>query len=280
MPELTPYELARKLVLVVKKQDDNMDALIKLVKDTYPDLAQRRVLIIDDEADMASVSGRRVNGVNLAGTISRQIDEFRDLVENSAFLQVTATPYALYLQPDDEVILNGITLFRPKRPAFTVLLPTHEKYVGGDEYFEHDNDVGSPGQYFYREVPVSERDALKEDRRRLQIDKVLTERNSSVLRDAVVTFLVGGTIRRLQQRAGGQRQQKYSFLFHTEQTCASHDWQLRVVSAVHDALVDEAVADSPSFNTLLRAAYDDLAASVTVDDLVSPEFEDVKKVCR
>lgn len=279
VPDLTPYELASKLVFVVKKEDDNMNALIELFNETYPALRERRVLIIDDEADMASVSGRRVNGINTAGTISRQIDEFRELVANSAFLQVTATPYALYLQPDDQVFLNGESIFRPKRPAFTVLLPTHDKYVGGDEYFEHDNDPNSAGQYFYLEVPLSERDALKkEDRRRLQIDRVLTEKNCAVLRGALVTFLVGGTIRRLQQRTAGQRQQKYSFLFHTEQTKAAHDWQSRIVAALHDALVDQARADSPAFNALLRSAYDDLRRSVdALEGVDLPNLDDVKK---
>ena len=278
VPELTPYERARKLIFVVKKEDDNMSALIKLFRDRYPDLRERGVVIIDDEADMASVSGKRINGISLGGTIARQIDTFRDLVSNSAFLQVTATPYALYLQPDDNVNLNEECLFEPKRPAFTVLLPTHDKYVGGDAYFEYENDGSAPGQFFYREVPVSERDALKkEDRRRLQIDKVLTEKNSAVVRDAVVTFLVGGTIRRLQQRTEGQRQQKYSFLFHTEQTRASHDWQLRVVNAVHEALVDQARADSPAFNSLLRFAFDDLRRSVVLGTSPLPEFENIKK---
>ena len=117
-----------------------------------------------------------MSGLTEAGVISRQIDDLRGLVTNSAFLQVTATPYALYLQPDDEAIVNGISMFKPKRPAFTVLLPIHSKYTGGDEYFEKSTEPDSPGFYFYREVPIAERDALKhEDRRRLQIDRVLTE---------------------------------------------------------------------------------------------------------
>ncbi len=187
------------------------------------------MLIIDDEADLASVSFRKTNGVSTAGVISQQIDQLRESVTNSAFLQVTATPYALYLQPDDEVVVNGSSLFKPKRPAFTVLLPTHSKYAGGDEYFEKSTEPDSPAFYFYREVPLAERDALKkEDRRRLQIDRVLTDKNAAVLRDAVVTFLVGGAIRRLQQRAAGQWPQKYSFLFHTEQSRSSHEWQERV----------------------------------------------------
>ncbi|MDR3406884.1 MAG: Z1 domain-containing protein [Methylovirgula sp.] len=281
VPDLTPYELARKLVFVVKKEDDNMHRLIELFTETYPSLRQRRVLIIDDEADLASVSGRRVQGLNIAGTISRQIDTFRESVSNSAYLQVTATPYALYLQPEDDVAINGNQLFQPKRPAFTVLLPVHEKYVGGDQYFGCDSENNSPGQYFYREVPTAERDALKkEDRRRLQIDRVLTEKNVTVMRDAIVSFIVGGTIRRLQQRAAGQRPQKYSFLFHTEQQRSSHDWQLKVVSAVRDALIDQAEADSPLFNELLRAAYVDLRRSADTDEFPLPDFDEVKNAVR
>ena len=169
-------------------------------------------------------------------------------------------------------------LFKPKRPAFTVLLPTHSKYAGGDEYFEKSTETESPAFYFYREVPLAERDALKkEDGRRLQIDRVLTEKNSAVLRDAVVTFLVGGAIRRLQQRAAGQRPQKYSFLFHTEQSRSSHEWQEKVASAIRDSLVDQARADSPLFNELVRAGYNDLRRSIELEEVPLPKLEDVKK---
>lgn len=278
VPDLTPYELTHKLVFVVKKEDDNMRRLLELFQTTYPELQQKKVLIIDDEADLASVSGRRVNGVSTVGVISRQIDELRELVSNSSFLQVTATPYSLYLQPEEEIVPAGTSLFKPKRPAFTVLLPSHGKYVGGDEYFEKSADSESPAFFFFTEVPLAERDALKkEDRRRFEIGKVLTEKNTAVLRDAIVAFLVGGTIRRLQQHASNQRAQKYSFLFHTEQGRSSHEWQERVSGAMRDALVDQARADSPLFNELLRAAYVDLRRSVELEILPLPSLEEVKK---
>ncbi len=280
VPELTPYELTHKLIFVVKKEDDNLRRLLDLFQNQYPQLRSRSVLIIDDEADLASVSGRRTGGIGTAGIISRQIDQLRDSVTNSAFLQVTATPYALYLQPNDEIVINGEALFKPKRPAFTVLLPTHSKYVGGDEYFERSGDAESSAFYFFREVPIQERDALKkEDRRRLQIDRVLTEKNTAVLRDAIVTFLVGGTIRRLQQRAAGPRQkpQKYSFLLHTEQSRSSHEWQETVAVAIRDALVDQARADSPLFDELVRAAYMDLRRSIELEAIMLPNVDEVKK---
>jgi hypothetical protein len=278
VPELTLYELNRKLIFIVKKEDDNLKHLLNLFTGRYPSLKQKSVLIIDDEADLASVSFRKTNGVSGAGVISQQIDKLRALVTRSAFLQVTATPYALYLQPDEEIVVNGNSLFKPKRPAFTVLLPTHSKYTGGDEYFEKSTDTDSPASFFYREVPMAERDAVKkEDRRRLQIDRVLTERNAAVLRDAVVTFLVGGAIRRLQQQDVGQRSQKYSFLFHTEQSRGSHEWQVRVASAIRDALVDQANTDSPLFNELLRSAFFDLKRSIELEGVSLPKIDAVKE---
>lgn len=278
VPELTPYELTHKLVFVVKKEDDNLRRLLSLFRDQYPQLRTKSVLIIDDEADLASVSFRKMSGLSTAGVISQQIDRLRESVTKSAFLQVTATPYALYLQPNDEIDIPGGSLFKPKRPAFTVLLPTHSKYAGGDEYFEKSTEPDSPAFYFYREVPLGERDALKqEDRRRLQIDKVLTEKNAAVLRDAVVTFLVGGAIRQIQQRAAGQRPQKYSFLFHTEQSRTSHEWQLKVAGAIRDALIDQARADSPLFHELVRTAYMDLKRSIELEGMSLPTLEDVTR---
>lgn len=278
VPDLTPYELSRKLIFVVKKEDDNLKRLLSVFQERFPGLRQKSVLIIDDEADLASVSFRKTSGVTLPGVISQQIDQLREAVTTSAYLQVTATPYSLYLQPDDELVANGTSLFKPKRPAFTVLLPIHNKYVGGDEYFEKSTDSDSPFFYFFREVPLTERDALKkEDRRRLQIDKVLTEKNVAVLRDAIVTFLVGGAIRRLQQRAAGQRPQKYSFLFHTEQSRSSHEWQERLATAIRDNLVDQAREDSPLFDQLIRAAYSDLRRSIELEGVRVPAIDAVKE---
>ena len=276
VPNLTRHELARKLIFVVKKEDDNLRRLISLVEERFPKLQDQRVLIIDDEADLASVSSRRMGGNVARGVISQQIDRFRELVPNSAFLQVTATPYALYLQPAEEVLTASGTFFKPKRPAFTVILPPHDKYIGGDEYFEYCNDPKHAAYYFYREVPLAERDAMKkEDRRRLQIHRVLAEKNAAILKEAIVTFLVGGVIRILQLADAGQSPQKYSFLFHTEHARHSHDWQMRIAEAIRDSLVDQARQDSPEFNELLQVAHEDLKRSIAIIGKPLPVLERV-----
>ena len=104
--------MTHKLIFVVKKEDDNLRRLLSLFRNNTPRLRSKSVLIIDDEADLASVSFRKTNGVSTAGIISQQIDQLRESVTNSAFLQVTATPYALYLQPEDEIAVNGRLSFQ------------------------------------------------------------------------------------------------------------------------------------------------------------------------
>ncbi len=88
---------------MVKKEDDNLRRLLKAFDD-FPALRDKKVLIIDDEADFASLTFRRKEGVVSVGVIAGQIDVLRKLVRSSSFLQVTATPYSLYLQPEEAAL--------------------------------------------------------------------------------------------------------------------------------------------------------------------------------
>lgn len=77
------------------------------------------MLLVDDEADLASIRFVRKTGdpnIN-QGTIADQIDELRDMTQGIAFLQVTATPYSLYLQPEGYEDDGSNYVFKPKRPA-------------------------------------------------------------------------------------------------------------------------------------------------------------------
>jgi hypothetical protein len=278
LPEnLTSYELNQKLILVVKKEDGNLRRLLNAFNAQYPALKEKRLLIIDDEADTASLSFHRREGLVDAGVISQQIDQLRGLVSDCNFLQVTATPYSLYLQPDEEVLPDGNSLFKPKKPAFTEILPIHSDYVGGDYYFEKSADPASPCYYFFEAVPPAERDALKlEDRRRLKIENALEETNASVLVGAVMNFIVGGTVRRMQQKGAGLPIEKYSFLFHTESSRQSHDWQERVGNQINHDLVEAARADAKIFDRLLDRAYKDLKTSMDLAGGGMPAYADVR----
>jgi hypothetical protein len=125
---LTQYEMNQKIIIVAKKETNNLRRLDTALFETYPTLANKSVLIIDDEADFASVGFKRTKqqGIEM-NRIATQIDEIRRNLANCDFLQVTATPYSLYLQPDND---ETNQVFEPKRPAFTELVPVHSSYIG------------------------------------------------------------------------------------------------------------------------------------------------------
>ena len=145
VPDLSAWEIdEQKLILVAKKEANNMKRLLKLFKETHRALLSKRVLIVDDEADFASIRFTKKKGEPdiEQGRIADRVDELRRELAGCAFLQVTATPYSLYLQPEDYPTQPGTNYtFEPKRPAFTTLVPIHDGYVGGDHYFgEHTED--------------------------------------------------------------------------------------------------------------------------------------------
>jgi len=221
---LTNYVLRQKLIFVAKKQKDNLGRIIKCLEETYPNLKQRKLLIVDDEADFASIGFTRTRneGIELK-KIATMIDNLRTKVEKSDFLQVTATPYSLYLQPED-IQLNDV-IFKPIRPAFTVLLPIYPTYIGGDYYFKEEDYEETIDDYIYQEVPSEELGVLKkEDGRVFKIEEALKSKKIHFLRTAIINFIVGSVIRRIQQQDSDAKVSKYSFIVHTDIAKKTHDW--------------------------------------------------------
>lgn len=262
--KLTKSELRRKLVIVAKKQSQNLDRLIQFLSDNET-LKGRRILIVDDEADLAGVRFVKNKQTDLVdqGIIAGKIDTLRNMSSGVAFLQVTATPYSLYLQPDDyESTISASFIFMPKKPAFTELLPINTEYVGGDFYFGdfEDDDYRS---HLYVEVSEIEQDALRrEDRRRISPARVLDTPNASGLRRSIITFILAACIRRWQQSELGERPQKYAMIIHNDTQKAAQSWQANVVEWIIAALLDAATNKPQKLNTLFSEAYDDLNNSV------------------
>ncbi len=274
MPDnLTGYERNKKLIIIVKKEVNNMRRILKTLASVYPDLREKKILIIDDEADFASISFRKHEEAIEVGRISSQIDELWNIVKEVDYLQVTATPYSLYLQPTTEETAN--MKFLPRRPIFTTLVPIHDNYVGGQFYFEESDDEDSIAYNVYEEVSTDERDVLKKsDSRRLKLDDVLFSEKIKSLRSAVINFIVGSVIRRFQQESTNEKVQKYALIAHSEISRASHHWQAEVIKAIVSQLAIAAKSDKPVVRQLLREAYDDIIKSLQkVDGMVIPSID-------
>lgn len=94
-----------------------------------PEIASSRVLIIDDEADQASLNTLVRSGAE--SRIYGAIDQLRSKIPNHAFIQFTATPFApLLLEPDD-----------PLFPRFVEFLEPGLGYTGGREFFIEKSDM-------------------------------------------------------------------------------------------------------------------------------------------
>lgn len=277
MPDnLTGYERNKKLIIVVKKEVNNMRRILDKLASVYPDLRQKKILIVDDEADYASISFRKHAEAVEIGRISSQIDELRNIVEKVDYLQVTATPYSLYLQPNMD---EQKSEFLPRRPAFTVLVPVHEKYVGGDFYFDENDREDSVAGYIFEEVPFEERDVLKEpDARRLKLDDVLSSGKIEALRRAIMNFIVGAVVRRLQQRDAGETEQKYAFVAHSEIHRNSHGWQYDIITTLILKFAEIAKSDGHALDSLIDASYSDLERSIqAANSLTTPDLNRVRE---
>lgn len=287
---LSKYEIDQKMIIVAKKEINNLRRLRKVLIDQYPDLKSKKILFVDDEADFASIGYRRdrESGDIEPGKISKAIDDLRSDVNSSSYLQVTATPYSLYLQPDEDAE-NVNALFIPKKPSFTQILPVHSNYVGGDYYFIKSQEEGTVPAYTYQEVQVEELNNLKAkkstgkaDGRSFKLDDVLTSDVTIMLRESIMNFIVGGRIRIMQQRQEGIKEEKFSFIIHTEQSKTSHDWQESLVSELTKKLSLLAKENTVDFRAMVEDAYHNISKSVSVSGkYYLPSFQEVyDDVCK
>jgi hypothetical protein len=274
---LSDYELNQKLVIVAKKQVHNLARVLKFFGETYPHLKGRRALLIDDEADLASVrfvQGSQ-NGAIEQGKIAEQMDQLRILFSTSAFLQVTATPYSLYLQPETyQGTSRNQYVFQPKRPAFTELLPLHGGYVGGDDYFLP-HDENDPRSRLVVNVEPSEQDALRRpDGRKIKPDTVLSSPNARGYVRAIVTFILSGCIRRCQLRSAGESLKKYAMIIHNDTQKAAHEWQSSVLRMILEA-IHSRITNRGDLDDIIGESRDDLRSSVIANGDTMPSDADL-----
>jgi len=274
--KLTKSEQRHKLVIVAKKQAKNLERIIQFFDADYPDLKNRKVLIVDDEADLASVRFvRKKDQPDVEqGKIAEQMDAMRRLVAKVAYLQVTATPYSLYLQPESYGAEGEEGyVFKPKKPAFTELLPIHSGYVGGDDYFlaPQEND---PRSSLVVDVQRDEQDALRrEDQRRIRPERVLDSPNTRGLVRAIITFVLAACLRRWQQAEAGEKKRKYAMIIHNDTQKAAHAWQDQIIEWVFEAATEAAINDPQKLRPLFDSAFADLSSSIAADKGRTPKAD-------
>ncbi|MCI0329762.1 MAG: Z1 domain-containing protein [candidate division Zixibacteria bacterium] len=191
-------------------------------------------LIIDDEADQASLNTKTARADGTRSAINNRIIELRGFFEKNTYLQVTATPQALFLQ----------TPGHDFRPKFTVLSHPGSAYVGGDDFFGDESNL-------VREFDLEDiitMTAGPQPTPTLEIPRSLLE--------ALDTFMIGATFKRTQEA-----DQNCAFLCHVSTRTADHKHIVDLMRKYKTDLTNELKSKNPTVLVRLKEAYDDLAST-------------------
>lgn len=272
---------APKLVLIVKKEDDNIRQLISLFKDENNALLRRRVLVVDDEADVTSVGYKHAKegGIKLQ-KVHALINEFRQMMRSegaggACYLQVTATPYSLYLQSN-----HPGQSHLSVRPVFTRVIEPGPGYVGTEYFF---GDTSGHADLAVSLIPARELAVLDGGKRKrksfanplgIGFKQLPGERspkyNLTALRGGLIGFVVAATIRMIQDgvRAKGRR---YAFIVHTDTGMRSHARQNEIVQSMVEQIRLFAKTDPSCLTDLFETAYDEIEALASSHSVKLPD---------
>ena len=271
--DLTSYELEKKLIFIAKKQKDILTRICTFIKE-YMILGNKRCLIIDDEADTTGIGYEKIKGTKDEfdlRTVASEVNNIRGNLDGYVFIQVTATPYALYLQPKFEG-----TEIKPIKPLKTVLVPAGSTYIGGEDYFINFNEENSPGRFVFEEVSDEEQiiaAAKTTDRRRFKEEEILIrEDRMTVFKRAIINFVMGGCV--LEQNG---IKNKYAFVIHTAVAKAAHSRLAEITKIYVEKLEQELPDEKVYIDKLLQQSYEDIEKSIVAYGLVMPEYDVVKQ---
>jgi len=191
-------------LVVLKKNSTVLNKFRKDLKSIHANLAEIPTLIIDDEADQASVNTRKPNpnAEKNRTAINKHLSELLTTMPRAQYVGYTATPFAnVFVNPEDE----GDIFPRD----FLISLPPGEGYMGGKDFhdlFPSDAlDTEDPG--------TSNEAAFVRDLRGVSPDD-----EDSELADAIDAYLLTGAIKLFR----ASRESSISFRHHTMLVHTSH----------------------------------------------------------
>jgi hypothetical protein len=247
---------------VVKKNFAVLTKLDRWLQSAAGYLAEMPVLLIDDEADQASintksnrppdptVSDEDDSDDNQAPSkINALIRSILARTPKAAYIAYTATPFAnILINPDAVDRRVGDDLF-PK--DFVIQLPRPEGYTGTEELF----GVQAQGRDVLRKVPEEDVQALRAKRGHKMAEVVIEQQRDGLptsLSDALISFCLAGGVRILRSGFAGNG---HTMLVHVSQRT---DDQERIASAIRGQveLWREAERQGQRLDALFASVWD------------------------
>ena len=186
---------------VVKKNTTALKNLLRDLQDVRADLREIPVLIIDDEADQASVNTVNPNSKQAKkdqktrSAINRLINELLGKMPRAQYIGYTATPFAnVFISPDDSEDIF------PK--DFIVSLTPSDEYMGGTKFHDLGGlDESEKGDPAHSNEAAHVRDLLAAD----------DDSEREEIRNALDAFVLSGAIKKWRQA----NDDKLTFRHHT-----------------------------------------------------------------
>jgi hypothetical protein len=271
-PDVRILQSPAPFLAVVKKNVVVLDKLDRWLKSAERYLDDIPVLIIDDEADLASINTRGNRPLDSA--VGDDEDEREDLnlapsrtnglirsilrrVRKAAYIAYTATPFANILISPDAVDRHfGDDLF-PK--DFVIQLPRPKGYTGTEELF----GTSARHRNVLQRVPDEDVRLLRAPRRRKTAEIVIGKDNDTLpgsLAEALIAFCLAGGVRGLRPGFAGK---PHTMLVHVSQRILD---QQRVADAIRDQveLWCEAERQGQRLEELFGSTWDRIKDGVEV----------------
>ena len=244
-----PRDECPTILITVMKHHSHLRRLTDLLRRL--DLSQVPTLIIDDEADQASLN-TRVSQED-ESTTYRCLVELRNIIPSHTYLQYTATPQAPLL----------ISIIDSMSPEFVQVLEPGNGYVGGVDFFGNSTHARN----LVRVIPPREIPSAEDP---------LDETPNSLL-SALRVFLVGVSAGIIQQHNwGGYR----SMLVHPSHRTALHGEycdRIEYILEEWKQILNESDSDDrDDLENDFREAYADIEQTVTG----LPAYDDILRTLR
>ncbi|MCJ0906089.1 Z1 domain-containing protein [Rhodococcus sp. ARC_M6] len=232
-------------IAVVKKNVSSLKKLVADLKKVPTELDQIPTLIIDDEADQASVNTidpKKMKSEQIERTaINGQIAEILGLLKRAQYIGYTATPFAnVFVDPEDSVNVFP--------SDFIVSLERPGPYMGGADFHDFDDldeDQKTPEN-------SNEKAYVRDLRADSDEDRALEQ-----LR-ALDSFVLSGAIKLFRESKGAKPYRHHTMLVHES-----------VKQAEHDAVADD-------FKALWKSAgYSQAKSLARLEQLWSDDFAPV-----
>jgi hypothetical protein len=239
-----PSNLGSPTLMVVKKNKTVLESLrdqLKYHRNLFN--LDIPVLVIDDEADQASVDTSDPNKEEDPKTINRLIRQILEVFNRKAYVGYTATPFAnLLIGTDSNTAEEGNDLY-PK--DFLVGLPKPKDYCGPEEFFNVEEDADDPRPSLIRPLREEDTDVFTIIKKKSDADKF--EEVPPQMREAILAFMLTIAIRNLR----GQRKKHNSMLIHTSRFKDVQSSVKDEVSRTFEAISHQ-IQYNPKSNVLLE----------------------------